>query len=494
MADPRRPKGGFAIAVTCPGCGGELTLQEDYFSLTCGHCGSVLRIIMPDTPPVFIINNRKADHEIRFAIDRFFKENELPLARSGYRIQRLYVPYWKIEAIRVKVNRAVPPMIDDDPRGGVDDESGLLGLASASAAGYSSVASSGSTRQVTVAPFTVTQSAAGEREGIPFSIGLRAEYVTMKPFSSDEWDEQARFLPATVSWADVQAGLSRSAAKRELLESGGSEGVERWQLFHPAGSLIYFPYLAATVESGAVRRRLLLDGLTGRVVHSVDGPDANRPFPVAETAIPAGGRLTVAFHRCPDCGVDLPVTRSVVYRCHNCGVVISLETNRIFAGTVDLAGGTENPGDHLLPFWVLTVAPEAVRAMAAYPTGGLAGDRIVVPAFAMGNFEAMRRLCRRMTAVFPSLAVGPAANEGRRPAPATVPLAEAIGLAEIVIHTARMAASTSVAPEPTDVKPEAAGLVYVPFHRDNYFMIDSALNAVTFEGNAVTEDALVETV
>ncbi|MDD4051177.1 MAG: hypothetical protein PHR28_04665 [candidate division Zixibacteria bacterium] len=333
MTEVRRPEGGFSIGIACPGCGGELNLQDDYFSLTCIHCGSVLRIETPETPPVYIIKNRKQDHEARFQIDRFLKENGLPLARSGYALSRLYVPYWKIDAIRLKVSRALPapPVPDDGLSDRYDLESELFGLGVTGASTYSRPAGESRPRQVTLSPFTVTQAAGNDVDGIPFSIGLRTEYITMTPFSSEENDDGARFLPATASWSDIVAGLSRSAAKRAILESGLG-GVEKWELFHPVGSLIYFPYLAAVAETGQDRRHFLLDGLTGRVVHSEEGPGAIEQLTSAETAVPEGGRLRVVFHRCGVCGVDLPATRSSVYRCHNCGTTASLETNHIFRG------------------------------------------------------------------------------------------------------------------------------------------------------------------
>jgi predicted RNA-binding Zn-ribbon protein involved in translation (DUF1610 family) len=489
-----RPKGGFSIGVTCPGCGGELNLQENYFSLTCVHCGSVLRIIMPEAPPVYIIKNRKQDHEARFQIDRYLKENALPLARSGYTLSRLYVPYWKIDAIRLKVSRGspVPPAPDDGLSARYDEEGGLFGLGVSTASNYSSPAGDSGQRQVTLSPFMVTQSAGNYVDGIPFSIGLRTEYIKMTPFSSEEDDDGARFLRPTASWVDVCAGVSRSAAKRAILESGLG-GVEKWELFHPVGSLVYFPYLAAVAETGQYRRHFLLDGLTGRVVHSEEGLAAIEQLASTESSAPEGGRLQVVFHRCGSCGIDLPATRSTVYRCHNCGTVASLETNRVFRGGLQLAAA-DNVSDQLFPFWILKTTPEVVRRLASLPAGLAAGDRIIVPGFKMANFETVRRLCQRMTAIFPELTVSALGDDNRRLTPVTVPLSEAVVLAEISLYSVLTSNRSGVNRESAAIQPEDAGLLYVPFHPDNYFMIDSALGAVTFEQGAVDEQASAEIV
>lgn len=493
MADPHKPNGGFAIAVTCPGCGGELTLQGNFFSLTCDHCGSVLRIIMPDSPPAFIIKNRRTNHEIRFAIDRYLKENGLPLARSGYPVRRLYAPYWKVEAIRVKVDRAQPSVAGDDSVAAAGEESGYLGLSMAFASAHSPANDTAPPRQVTVSPFAVTRSAAGESDVLPFSIGLRTEYVTMMPFSSEAWDDQARFLPVTTSWSEVCVGLSRTAVKKALLETGGCGRTEKWELFHPVGSLIYFPYLEAVLDCGGEQKYFLLDGLTGRVIHTGEASGKTEDRFSTDTVSPAGGQLTVVFHRCPNCGVDLPATRSVVYRCHNCDRIVSLESNRIFGGAVDTVAATDHASDRLLPFWVFAASPDAVRALVSLPAGVPVGDRLVVPAFTIDNFETIRRLCRRMTSALPRLQTGSSEENRCRPVPVTVSLSEAMTLAEIVLYAALVSARPGVDRKSISLRPDEAGLLYAPFHRDNYFLIDSALNAVTFEEKAVAGEILTET-
>ena len=196
------------------------------------------------------------------------------------------------------------------------------------------------------------------------------------------------------------------------------------------------------------------------------------------------------FHRCHTCGIDLPATRSSGYRCHTCGTVASLETNRVFDGSVQLAAATDNAADHLFPFWVLTTTPEIVRRLASLPAGSVAGDRIIIPGFKMANFETVRRLCQRMTAIFPELMVNVLGDDYRRLAPVTVSLSEAVTMAEISLYSVLTSNRFGVKPESAAVHPENAGLLYVPFRRDNYFMIDSALGAVTFEQGAVDEQVL----
>ncbi|MDD4051178.1 MAG: hypothetical protein PHR28_04670 [candidate division Zixibacteria bacterium] len=152
----------------------------------------------------------------------------------------------------------------------------------------------------------------------------------------------------------------------------------------------------------------------------------------------------------------------------------------------------ENASDRLFPFWTLKTTPEMVRRLASLPAGSAAGDRIIIPGFKMANFETVRRLSQRMTAVFPELTVSTLENDKRRLAPVTVPLSEAIVLAEMSIYSVLTSNRSGVNRESATIQPEDAGLLYAPFHRDNYFMIDSVLGAVTFEQGAVDEQTSAE--
>jgi len=58
---------------------------------------------MPDTPAAFMAQSGVADHEIRFHIDRYLKQNDLPLTGSTLQVKRLYYPYWKVDATVLKL-------------------------------------------------------------------------------------------------------------------------------------------------------------------------------------------------------------------------------------------------------------------------------------------------------------------------------------------------------------------------------------------------------
>ena len=62
---PKINKGGYSIGVTCPGCGGKLKLDQDFFVLPCKHCGSVLRVQMPEVPPAFMVKGELSGGSFR---------------------------------------------------------------------------------------------------------------------------------------------------------------------------------------------------------------------------------------------------------------------------------------------------------------------------------------------------------------------------------------------------------------------------------------------
>ena len=107
LTQTSKNQSGFYIGVSCPGCGGELKLEDEFFVLACGHCGSVLRVTMPEIPPAYLVSARVTEREARFAIDRYLKENGLPLTDSSLQFKRIYYPYWKVDAVLLKVRNRI---------------------------------------------------------------------------------------------------------------------------------------------------------------------------------------------------------------------------------------------------------------------------------------------------------------------------------------------------------------------------------------------------
>ena len=101
---PVKAKRGFYIAASCPACGAELELESDFLTTSCSSCGSVLRILTPTLPPAYVVKAKIViDKDVRFHIDRHLKGNAEPLTDSLDDVRKFYFPYWKIDAILLRL-------------------------------------------------------------------------------------------------------------------------------------------------------------------------------------------------------------------------------------------------------------------------------------------------------------------------------------------------------------------------------------------------------
>ena len=109
-------------------------------------------------------------------------------------------------------------------------------------------------------------------------------------------------------------------------------------------------------------------------------------------------------------------------------------------------------------------------------------DSLVVPAFKVNNFDAMYKLCKRMSSALPQFTLKELSKTTNSFKFINLPFNEAVLLAGLFIHKDKYKRSASV--KDTDTNsfiPIEKSLFFIPFHPENYFYVDSILNAVTFE-------------
>jgi len=486
-----KKKAGFYIAVGCPGCGGEQTIEENFFVTTCPHCGSVLRLVMPDSPPAYLMPSSLAKREIRFSLDRFLKKESLPLTESDIAVKRLYYPFWKVDGLLLKVRnrvdtRQIMPQTEYSAEVVVDRERTEVGVTS----------------------YSTSVAAGTEMSGIPSSLGMRTDHVKLVPYSNVNIDSGFDALPVLRSWTDVQQSISKRIDTLRLIDPAAF-GSNMTRLFHPVFSLVYSPYFVVeSYEHGY--RRFLLDGITARVLEyrtpegvfdiasDTDGslPDpyageGREPEPEENDDIPEVefGAIEVEFHRCSTCGIDLPDEKSYLYVCRNCHEIKTLEKTPFPVNGMTVAKSDGKQTDRLFPFWAFQI--NATDAASLRPLfGGIhASDRLVIPAFRMQNFEAMYRLTTRVSAAFPQLDLEQVEQLDPRFDPVTVPMDEAMALGEVTIvrkQIDRSAGSRALANRPIGVQPVRVELFYAPFHPESYFFVDSMFGGITFEKNLVS--------
>ncbi len=490
MRTPTRPKTGFFIGVTCPGCGADLELQSDFFVLQCEHCGSVLRIIMPEAPPAYMIPPGKDDREIRFLLDRHLKTHGLPLTGTGFSLRRVYYPYWKTDAVLLKVKEtrqtspsAATSMLTADANYGDLFQFGSM-VSDSINQSLSGDAIIEHSVDASLTPYMVTTSAGPDVPGLPSDLGLRAGYVAMKPFKSGDVSPDDEFYPVVGQWNDTLSRISKSMSLNRMSYSG-SEKVLQKQIFRPKCSVIYFPFFICETGTGSLDRKYIVDGLSGRVLSTVDNDTGEDISGTDSQPATEFGELTVAFHRCPTCGVDLPPTRSCIYICHNCQSVVALDQGEVPRGGIQLAAGDNTAADRMFPFWLLTLNQNEVGRIAKSSALDGAPDVLVVPAFRLSNFSTMQKLCQRVTCAMPNIPATPAETYHSNFLPVEIGVAEAVTLAEICLYCEDVTKRSDLSPDNVALSPRDVGLVFVPFRPQNYFYVDSILNAVTFAKNSL---------
>jgi predicted RNA-binding Zn-ribbon protein involved in translation (DUF1610 family) len=226
--------------------------------------------------------------------------------------------------------------------------------------------------------------------------------------------------------------------------------------------------------------RFIIDGVTGKVAGHQEtiAADAGN---ITELPTIEFGKLSVDFHRCPECGMDLPARQSLIYRCDNCSQLVNLDSS--YPGPVDAkyARPPERPKDKLFPFWSIALAGDQSALIKKHLGGLRQADRLVVPAFRTTAFEGAYRLARRATAALPDFDLCPLDEAAENLQSANASIAEALLLAEVIVYRAAVDRAGDLAGDKPDLKPSHASLIFLPFQPQSYFFVDSVHGAVTFE-------------
>ncbi|MCP4704656.1 MAG: hypothetical protein GY865_08595 [candidate division Zixibacteria bacterium] len=465
-----KDKSGFFIGVTCPGCGSRLEMESDFFVLTCDSCGSVLRIKMPEIPPAYIIENGKSRREARSYADRYLKKASLPLTESGVEIKMIYQPYWKVDAVLLKVrNRVEERHIYYAQEAGAEQD----------------VTYEKKLTDINLSAYSMTHSAGPEDDEIPHSIGLRASYVRMEPYSQDNIPDDFVCQPVVRPWEKVIGNVEQGTARLNEINPAAF-GKNKTRLFHPTASIVYFPYFIVESKSTKGLRRLIVDGVSGSVASFVD---RCQPLELKSDEFSIHmefGHLGVEFHRCPNCGFDLPGKQSYAYICDNCQQFIMLETNPFMNNEIHTVVGSDNQNDKLIPFWSMKLPAGDVGVVKMMFGGIYDSDRLILPAIRTSNFESIFKLCQRMSSAAPKMDTVPVDSFDSQFEPVSMSLSEALVMAEVIIYRAKAGRTNGENSEPEQFSPVEISLIYAPFHLESYFYIDSVIGAVTFEKNLIS--------
>lgn len=428
-----KQRAGFTIGASCPGCGGEVELGTDFFVTECHHCGSALRLILPSAPPAYFAKSRFRMSQARAALDRRLKESGKPLTTSSWSCEQVLYPYWKLDLLTVKVRTVIeglPQYIE--PAETADDEPRTT-----------------SRRTVAITPSTITVAAGPPHPAIPASIGLRADYIKLYPFSTGNHPDEFTALPVELDGDSALARANSSTKTINAIAESAPGGQPQTNLVGLRASVCYLPYFIFSAN----RISSAVDALSGRVVSEnvtvEEHAELKRSLPL--------GEIGLELHRCPTCGADLPTKPSLVYFCRNCGRNVLL--SGADGSQILCAPHTER--DLLVPFWRI-------------------GESIV-PAFRISNAEAMYRLTRRVTGGIGKLVFEGAIESTSNISPVTLSQREAAIVSAIVDYRFKLDRNSKATFQLPGALPESTELLLIPFRPEEYFWVDSILSAISFE-------------
>ncbi|MEE9441049.1 MAG: hypothetical protein V3V99_00040 [candidate division Zixibacteria bacterium] len=484
-------KAGFYINVTCPGCGADLELQDDFFSIECSFCGSVLRLVMPESTSVYYVPMKIQKRELRFQVDRYLKNAGLPLTGPGLSYKVVYYPYWKIDAVKLKVKAKRTESYTGNTNSNILttqlDYRGVFVTGRVIGKSLTAKPSSLDEKKLTVqlSPFSTTWAATTEISGIPPSLGRRTDYIKMYPKSAEDHDDSAQYIPIEKSW---EATVKQASDSVEMSKHTGEPGrCVACELMFPEGSIVYFPFGIFEHISRGSPQRIVCDGVVGRVLSVVNPSDEPTDEHQGQTSLIDYGQVSVTMHRCKNCGIDLPASSSCVYICRNCHIAVSIDNNVTLNEGIFQAiesGNIGNRNTQLFPFWSFRAPVNLINdfVKSYYHTDN--SENLIVPAFTFSNFDAMRRLTKRVTASGQTLNIEPVDDLDRRFLPATVGLQKAHRIAEITLYCSHAANKTNLSIDDFKFSIENSRLIYIPFSCENYFYVSTVNDVITFEKRA----------
>jgi DNA-directed RNA polymerase subunit RPC12/RpoP len=459
---PVKAKRGFYIAASCPACGAELELESDFLTTSCSSCNSVLRILTPATPPAYVVGAKVFDKDVRFHIDHHLKGNAEPLTDSLDRVRKVYFPYWKIDAILLRLRHRKETRINYDEETNTETSTDQRKV------------------ETMLSPYDITIAAGGLPEIIPCSLGERTEYVPMKPYSEEHLQSGFESLNIEIPWQDAITSANRAVGQLNHV-SADEFGVNISLLLRPVLSLINFPYFLAEVNMRGKQRSYVLDGLTGRIVYDCNDSISDQLHIADHQQSAELGRLGVELHRCSNCGEQLPDTRSYVYVCRNCQQLTVLEDCPQLNCRILSVQGSANADDQYVPFWIFRLPAEQTNVFRIRFGGSENVGAICVPAFRIKNFEAMYRLTRRISGAVSKLSMRESRELKENYLPVAVGITEAGALAHVALMREVVGKSQELPRTLADLLFEEVSLFFAPFHPESYFLVDSCLGAVTFE-------------
>ncbi len=458
--------GGFRLGLTCPLCGGKLEIDAAGRTTICSHCASVLKISRSSGVPRYYIESSLSKREVKFLVDRDLKREGHSLVSSWHSLEQVYLPFWRVSGTVFKIDCPQVNYDFDIPGNNPNDVDPSEQI------------------EVKITPRELTLCA---DELLPWgmtSLGVRTQVLKLTPVDA-EFVEKAHLVAPSMEEAQARERFDKSALSMARIAFMGFSHLQ----LHSVGvetMLIYFPLWLVGFSNREGRYLGQFDPLAKRLVSmgqkEFELPEAEQPTRTAAT-------IQIAEHRCPNCGVDLPVADSVSYYCANCRRLYAESGSGYRELKVQVPAKTCEQ-DRLFPFWVFDLEnsqwPDKPDFLESLRNCGLQCDRIIMPAFEISNPARILRLVKHFNRQdhhlsFESLPEGryDFVDVHHRPEQATevmLPL-----LMALEAKKGQMVIEGGLRDTPRLAPPE---LIWLPFVPDRYFLRDE-LTGATIEKAAV---------
>jgi len=321
-------------------------------------------------------------------------------------------------------------------------------------------------------------------ENIPPSLGLRTDYIVAVPFSEENINDDIQAMPVIIPWEEAYKRLEKSVQTVGQIDTA-EFGTNKTVLFRPMASLIYFPFFIIESHIGNKYGRWIADGVTGRVIKNVERLSSNPSNVESDTTKIEFGKLDIDHHRCSNCGEDLPGEQSYIYICSNCQQMTSMEQASLFNKDIEITSNSGTGNDVLIPFWSLKFESSISQSLGSAFGSSENLNELIVPAMRMTNFESVYKLSRRMTVAYPEFDLESLISFDKRFKSVQIGPSEAIALAQVIYARERMGISNSLSINDITPLVKELKLFYMPFHPEQYFMLDSISNSITFVKSAL---------
>jgi len=422
---------------------------------------------MPQTVPAYVARERVTHLEVRPHLDRYLKQNNRPLSDFDLGIESVYIPYWQVEGLLLKLRQQTDKRVQVEQYGYAQEETVIEQQHS----------------RVNLAPHSNSVCSLSQAEYAPASLGMRTGNLTLRPLVEENINNDFKLLTPQIS---TEAAVERVEKQVQNLNRIAGIGNRRSvsKFFGSGMELIQMPYFICTSRDDNGSISYLLDAITGRV-ETEFRDRAWLDSAVAAASDVQYGSLSLSLHRCGNCGEDLPDSPALLVICKNCGARTTLDGAIDPNITLRAARIEQGSADTFLPFWVFELS-DAERARLKHVFGALQNvSDAVVPAFEISNSEAMHRAIVRATLSYSNFTF----SEIDALESSYMPVVERIAASRSQLRASYLRAQL----ERTNHLVESDALnggqlravVYIPFRIENYFLVDCQMGAVTIEKVAV---------